>query len=1028
MKKIILWLLFLISGIPALHAQTPSSRSFVVGVGLTGCGGGAQRMQSFFYEPRTNTLTNGPVCAPILNPAFSASRSVIDYNPKDNKIYYFRRVLNGAVYDTHVWSWAPGTCPTSASPYKSIDTFPNAYLTVAFDRDGIGWMVNLILQPDATYNLSMTRIDFTTGAISAPEVIALPPGVKIYQAQGDYLITPSGSMFFGYNNKLFTINYQNFGSGLNATYIDTIALPQPNQNLIGLAYAGGDFLGSFIKTVGGWACGYSEIDMLTGGRSPVTYPGTFSSYDNTSVTSSIGAAKNLVSVTPTGPPGQYDVVYDVHVTNLGNFPISNVQVIDSLSYINGLANVVSASAVMQSNPGGLSINPAYNGTTNATLLIPGQTLNNFPVATNNVVIRITARINNVIQGQIYNNSAVATGVGFSALPIRDSSANGLNADLNLNEIADDPGENNPTPFVITIAGEYPPCQLITTLLHNQDFGSGGGLSSAIPGGGSSLYTPSVTAPLAIETYTLANNANLGYPAYWNNLSDHTGNPSGRMMLVNADVQNQVIYRSTVNNLCSNLKYSFVVWAANISNQAQKDFCNAIGGFKQPRLIFRVRDGSTGLVLTNLTSGDITNGNWQEYGMRFILPSGYSSVILEVINEGEGGCGNDLAIDDIQFGLCDPIPIVNTSSISAGCVGGSTSMSATLSDPTIISGTIEYQWQSSSDNVTFNNIPGATSGVYTIPSVTLADALYYRVIVASAGNISNVNCRYISASFLLTLKNPSVAPLSASASAINTCANDPVTLTVNGGSLGTNAVWRWYANSCGGTLVGTGSSLVLQPADTTTYFVRAEGDCNMTSCASITINAANCVVLPFSVVNIDATAQASFNQVKFSVFTDEAISMIEILRSVNGRDFDKIGSINQDVQIGRNTPFQFDDKFIQDDVSVYFYKISITAKTGRKLESKTVQVKRRSGIQAGIKLTPNPASSTMKLQYQSVRKEMAYLKILDQAGRVIYSKNPLLNEGANNIEINDIEHLPNGIYIVVFTIENQTFREKLMIKH
>ncbi|MGL6269568.1 MAG: immunoglobulin domain-containing protein, partial [Chitinophagaceae bacterium] len=842
MKKIILWLLILMMGIPTLYAQTPSSRSFIVGIGLTGCGTGSHRMQSFFYDPRTNTLTNGPTCGPVLNPVFSASRSVIDYNPKDNKIYYFKRVsIGGGLYDTHVWSWAPGTCPTLASPaYKSIDTFPNSYLTVAFDRDGIGWMVNLISQPSGTYNLSMTRVDFTTGVMSAPEPIALPPGVNIYQAQGDYLITPSGSMFFGYNNKLFTINYQNFGSGLNATYIDTIALPNPNQNLIGLAYAGGDFLGSFIKTTGGYICNYSEIDMLTGGRSPVTYSGTFSSYDNTSVTSSIGTAKNLVSITPTGTPGQYDVVYDVHVTNLGNYPISSVQVIDSLNYINGLANVVSASAAMQSNPGGLLINPAYNGTTNATLLLPGQTLKNFPVAENNVVIRISARINNVIQGQIYNNSAVATGVGFSSLAIRDSSANGLNADLNLNEIADDPGENNPTPFVITIAGEYPPCPLITTLLHNQDFGSGGGLSSAIPGGGSSLYTPSVTAPLAIESYTLANNANLGYPAYWNNLSDHTGNPSGRMMLVNADVQNQIVYRSTVNNLCSNLKYSFIVWAANISNQAQKDFCNAVGGFKEPRLIFRVRDGVTGLVLTNLTSGDITNSNWQEYGMRFVLPTGYTSVILEVINEGEGGCGNDVAIDDIQFGLCDPTPVVNTSSISAGCVGSSTTMSATLSDPTIISGTIEYQWQSSTDNITFNNISGANAINYTIPSVTLADAIYYRVIVASAGNINNTNCRYVSASFLLTMKTASLAPVSMLSTAVITCANDVVTLSVNGGSLGTNANWVWYRDACGGVSIGTGSSLVVNPADTTTYFVRAEGDCNNTTCVSLTINAANCI--------------------------------------------------------------------------------------------------------------------------------------------------------------------------------------------
>ena len=1027
MKKIILWLLTLMLSIPALQAQVPSSRSFIVGIGTTSCGGGSQRVQSFLYDPRTNQLSNSSVCAPVLSPAFSASRAVIDYNPRDNRIYYFRRVLNGAVYDTHVWSWAPGTCPTGPA-YVSIDTFPNAYLTVAFDRDGIGWMVNLIAVPGGTYNLSMTRIDFSTGTISAPESIALPPGVNIYQTSGDYLITPSGTMFFGYNNKLFTINYQNFGSGLNATYIDTIPLPSANQNLIGLAYAGGDFLGSFIRTTSGWACGYSEIDMLTGGRTPITYPGTFASYDNTSVTSSIGTAKNLVSVTPTGTPGEYDVVYDVHVNNLGNYPITSVQVIDSLSYVNGLGNVVSASAAMQSNPGSLLINPAYNGTTDARLLIPGQTLKNFPVAENNVVIRVTARFRNIINGQIYNNTAVATGLGFSSLPIRDSSTNGVNADLNLNEIADDPGESNPTPFVITIAGEYPPCPLITTLLHSQDFGSGTGLSTVIPGTGTSLYTPSGTAPVAAERYTLSNNANNGYPLYWNNLSDHTGNPSGRMMLVNADVNNQVIYRSTVNNLCSNLKYSFVVWAANISNQAQIDFCNAVGGFKQPRLIFRVRDAVSGLVLTNLSSGDITNTNWQEYGMRFILPTGYSSVILEVINEGEGGCGNDLAIDDIQFGLCDPTPIVNTSSISAGCVGGSTTMSATLSDPTIISGSIEYQWQSSADNVTFNDIPGATGSTYNIASVVPADAIYYRVIVASAGNINNTNCRYVSTSFLLTLKTPSVAPIAMLSTAVNTCANDVVTLSINGGSLGTNANWVWYRDACGGTSIGTGPTLVVNPADTTTYFVRAEGDCNNTTCASLTINAATCIVLPFSVINLEAVANNGANRLTFTLLSDEAISQIDVLRSSNGRDFEKIGSVNQNLQQGKQHLLQYEDRQLSDNIQIYYYKIRVYGQNGKKEESRIISLKRMNSSLQGIKLTPNPASTTLKLQYQSERKETAQITVLDHSGRVVYTESPVIHAGANSVDIKQIDRLPSGMYIIVFTIKSQTFREKIMIKH
>jgi hypothetical protein len=75
------------------------------------------------------------------------------------------------------------------------------------------------------------------------------------------------------------------------------------------------------------------------------------------------------------------------------------------------------------------------------------------------------------------------------------------------------------------------------------------------------------------------------------------------------------------------------------------------------------------------------------------------------------------------------------------------------------------------------------------------------------------------------------------------------LNVINGQLGVGASWRWYTGSCGGTLAGTGLSLTVSPAVTTTYFLRAEGTCNNTACLPITV-----VVLDTSVpaVSINGT--------------------------------------------------------------------------------------------------------------------------------------------------------------------------------
>jgi hypothetical protein len=70
---------------------------------------------------------------------------------------------------------------------------------------------------------------------------------------------------------------------------------------------------------------------------------------------------------------------------------------------------------------------------------------------------------------------------------------------------------------------------------------------------------------------------------------------------------------------------------------------------------------------------------------------------------------------------------------------------------------------------------------------------------------------------------------------NICRGENITLTVVGGSLGENANWVWYAGGCGtGTPVGTGTSITVSPLNTTTYYVRAEGLCNTTSCVLIQV--------------------------------------------------------------------------------------------------------------------------------------------------------------------------------------------------
>jgi len=82
-----------------------------------------------------------------------------------------------------------------------------------------------------------------------------------------------------------------------------------------------------------------------------------------------------------------------------------------------------------------------------------------------------------------------------------------------------------------------------------------------------------------------------------------------------------------------------------------------------------------------------------------------------------------------------------------------------------------------------------------------------------------------------------------ASSTNNCGVLNTTLSITSGNLNGASRWIWYANSCGGTLIDSGTSIVVMPASTSSYYVRAEGGCLLpVSCNSnITVNVNPCTL-------------------------------------------------------------------------------------------------------------------------------------------------------------------------------------------
>ncbi len=308
---------------------------------------------------------------------------------------------------------------------------------------------------------------------------------------------------------------------------------------------------------------------------------------------------------------------------------------------------------------------------------------------------------------------------------------------------------------------------------NVNFGTGSGFTSlpTAASGASTTYNNVSNNCPNDGNYAVTNSTSGCFGNSWFTLTeDHTpGDANGRMAIFNASYTVGEFYRQTVSGLCGSTTYEFAAWMANILTSIA---CGSAG--IDPNLTFRI-ESLSGTLLGSYSTGNITESNtltWKQYGFVFTTPPSQTQVILKIINNAPGGCGNDLALDDITFRPCGPTISVNAN-VPSICEGGSVNLNGSISAGYI---NAQFQWQQSSDNgVTWANISGATALNTSVSSAPAGTK--YRLLAAEQGNIGIGYCRIASNPVALTVYAiPKLTLPTTSAVPLEYCAGTSVDLT------------------------------------------------------------------------------------------------------------------------------------------------------------------------------------------------------------------------------------------------------------
>ncbi|MFZ9687836.1 MAG: hypothetical protein ACO3AW_07680, partial [Chitinophagaceae bacterium] len=269
-------------------------------------------------------------------------------------------------------------------------------------------------------------------------------------------------------------------------------------------------------------------------------------------------------------------------------------------------------------------------------------------------------------------------------------------------------------------------------------------------------------------------------------------------------------------------------------------------------------GTVRLVYTNNTTKDISGGIvWRETTGSTVRLIGFipsSSITSFSISKPAGGTytvdngsnvglkinGSTLTFSDgnnidgnaatVRTLLDDLNTYLDQLAINGGTIGtnsticsGSTkaltsSVLATGGDGTAIT----YQWQSSTDNITFSDISGATSSTYTTPALT--QTTYYRRKASDQTSSAYSNTITIT----VTSINVSISP-----SSVIVAPSDPVSLTASGAT-----TYSWSPST--GLSATTGSTVTSTVASTTTYTVTGTS-AGCTGTKSVTVTVSNGVI-------------------------------------------------------------------------------------------------------------------------------------------------------------------------------------------
>ena len=180
------------------------------------------------------------------------------------------------------------------------------------------------------------------------------------------------------------------------------------------------------------------------------------------------------------------------------------------------------------------------------------------------------------------------------------------------------------------------------------------------------------------------------------------------------------------------------------------------------------------------------------------------------------------------------------------------------------------------------------------------------------------------------------------------------------------------------------------------------------------------------IDIDASQIEDAVRVNWHIQSEKGIDHFIVEKSIDANNFIPVGTILASFD-GKIRDYSFDDINYSNEFS--FYRLKQVSPDGNFIYSKIAKVETivlKNGLEIES-VSPNPFTSSIQINVSSINSQAIKVSILSSDGKLKYNNAEFLESGENALQIDNLDGLPTGNYLLI--VENEKGRNtKKIIKN